>query len=139
MIELGVNYLDSDLVGIMKEEKVTWENLKVNPENFAELIMMIGNDKLSSRSAKDALREMCATGDDPSNIVERMDLTQISSEETILGIVEETIKENMAAVTDFHKGKETALRFLIGQSMSKLRGRGNPALVERLLREHLSK
>ena len=138
-IKLGINYLDSDLVGIMKEEKTAWDNLKITPENFAELIIMVGGDKLSSRSAKDVLREMFATGDDPSNIVERMDLTQITNEATITGIIKETIEENVTAVADFHKGKETALRFLIGQSMAKLRGRGNPVLVEQLLREHLSK
>jgi len=139
MLKLGINYLDSDLVGIMKEEKINWENLKVTPENFAELIVMVGSGQLSSRSAKDVLREMCMTGDDPSNIVERMDLTQITSEGAIMGIVKEIIEENASAVADFHKGKETALKFLIGQSMSKLRGRGNPALVEKLLRERLSK
>ena len=139
MIKLGVNYLDSDLVGIMKEEKTSWDSLKVTPENFAELIMMVENGKVSSRSAKDILREMFVTGDDPSNIVERMDLTQITDEDAIVGVVQETLKENASAVSDFHKGKETALRFLIGQSMAKLRGRGNPVLVEKLLREHLSK
>jgi len=139
MVKLGVNYLDSDLVGIMKEEKATWDSLKITPENFAELITIVGSNKVSSRSAKDILREMFATGDDPGNIVERMDLTQIVDEGTIENIIKETIGENAAAVADFRKGKETAIRFLIGQSMAKLRGRGNPALVEKLLREHLSK
>jgi len=139
MVKLGVNYLDSDLVGIMKEEKATWDSLKITPENFAELITIVGGNKVSSRSAKDILREMFATGDDPGNIVERMDLTQIVDEGTIENIIKEMIGKNAAAVADFRKGKETAIRFLIGQSMAKLRGRGNPALVEKLLREHLSK
>ena len=139
MIKLGVNYLDSDLVGIMKEEKATWSDLKITPENFAELINLVGSNKVSSRSAKDILREMFVTGDDPGNIVDRMDLTQIVDEEAIKSIIKEIIGENPAAVADFRKGKDTALRFLIGQSMAKLRGRGNPALVEKLLREHLSK
>ena len=139
MIKLGVNYLDSDLVGIMKEEKTLWDTLKITPENFAELIKMVGDNKLSSRSAKDVLREMFVTGDDPGNIVGRMDLTQITDEEAIVDAIRKTLDENAPAVADFHKGKETALQFLIGQSMAKLRGRGNPQLVEKLLREHLSK
>lgn len=139
MIRLGVNYLDSDLVGIMKEERVNWDTLKITPENFAELILMVGQEKLSSRSAKDVLREMFATGDDPGNIVERMDVTQITDEQPIINAVEEIIRDNASAVADFQKGKETALQFLIGQSMAKLRGRGNPVLVEKLLRERLSK
>ena len=36
---------------------------------------------------------------------------------------------------DYKNGKETVLKFLIGQTMTHLRGRGNPALLEKLLRE----
>jgi len=108
MIKLGVNYLDSDLVGIMKEEKTLWDTLKITPENFAELIKMVGDNKLSSRSAKDVLREMFVTGDDPGNIVGRMDLTQITDEEAIVDAIRKTLDENAPAVADFHKGKETA-------------------------------
>ena len=139
VIKLGINYLDSDLVGLMKEQKTTWEDLKITPENFSELINMIATEQISSRSAKDVLREMFETGEDPSNIVERMDLTQISDEGEIGQVVDEVLGANEKAIADYKKGKENALKFLVGQTMAKLRGRGNPELVEQLLRERLSK
>ncbi|MEX2054057.1 MAG: Asp-tRNA(Asn)/Glu-tRNA(Gln) amidotransferase subunit GatB [Candidatus Colwellbacteria bacterium] len=139
VIQLGINYLDSDLVGLMKEKKVSWPELKVTPENFAELVLMAHSQKVSSRTAKDLLREMFETGGDPSNIVERMDLTQISDTTEISKAVGEVLQNNEKAVADFNKGKDSALKFLVGQTMAKLRGRGNPELVEQLLREQLSK
>ena len=139
VVKLGINYLDSDLIGIMKEEKISWEELKVSPENFAELIVMISNDKVSSKSAKQILREMVATGDDPSHIVERMDLSKISDKGAIEDAVKEVITDNDKAVEEYKSGKETVLKFLVGQTMAKLRGRGNPELIEKLLQEHLSK
>ncbi len=138
-VKLGVNYLDSDLIGLMKEKKFDWSQLKITPENFAELIGMIHSQKISSRTAKDVLRDMFETGDDPSNIVERMDLTQISDTDELGRVVDEVLQANERAIADYAKGKENALKFLIGQTMAKLRGRGNPELVEQLLRERLSK
>lgn len=139
VIKLGINYLDSDLVGIMSEYKSSWADLKITPENFAELITMLHAGKISSKTGKDVLREMFSTGDDPSHIVDRMDLTQISDEDTIGKTVDEVIAENEQAVVDYRGGKETAVKFLVGQTMAKLRGRGNPELIERLLLERLSR
>ncbi|MDZ4231618.1 MAG: Asp-tRNA(Asn)/Glu-tRNA(Gln) amidotransferase subunit GatB, partial [Patescibacteria group bacterium] len=139
LIRLGINYLDSDLVGLMREKKVPWDELKITPENFAELVSLANSQTISSRITKNVLREMFETGEDPSNIIERMDLTQISDTDEIAKAVKEILQTNSKAVADFKKGKETALKFLVGQTMAKLRGRGNPELVEQLLREHLAK
>jgi len=48
-------------------------------------------------------------------------------------------EKNKKAVEDYKKGKETAIKFLIGQAMAKLRGRGSPELLEKLFRENLPK
>ena len=47
------------------------------------------------------------------------------------------IKNNSAAVADYKAGKETAIKFLVGQVMKATRGRANPQVVDGLLREKL--
>jgi aspartyl-tRNA(Asn)/glutamyl-tRNA(Gln) amidotransferase subunit B len=42
------------------------------------------------------------------------------------------------SVADFRAGKETALKFLVGQVMKASRGKADPMVVEAVLREHLS-
>ena len=106
---------------------------------MAELVQLIESGEVSSRVAKDVLREMFKTGADPHSIIKEKDLGQISDEGEIVKIVKEIIEENKKAVEDFKKGKGTAVKFLIGQAMARLRGRGNPELLEKLFQEYLSK
>ena len=139
LVDTAVNYIDSDLVGLMNKEKVPWGSLKITPENFGELLVKLQNEEISTRTAKDVLAKMFETGADPDNIIQEEGLEQVSDEEEIAKIVKEVISENENAVEDYKRGKETAVKFLIGQAMAKLRGRGNPALLEKLFRENLPK
>lgn len=52
---------------------------------------------------------------------------QISDEETIGKIIEEVIAENQKAFDEYRQGNENVLQFLVGKTMGKLKGRGNPA------------
>lgn len=134
-IQLVFNYLVSDLRGLMVEQKITFDELKITPENFADLIVLISKGDLSSRMAKDILKEMSLTGLDPNKIIEQGGLKQISREDELKPILEEIIKENSEAVTNYKNGKETALQFLIGQAMAKLKGKGNPEALKKILKK----
>jgi aspartyl-tRNA(Asn)/glutamyl-tRNA(Gln) amidotransferase subunit B len=57
--------------------------------------------------------------------------------EQIATAVKQAIEENPKAVDDYHRGKKGALNFLVGQVMQKTRGRADPALTNRLIREQL--
>lgn len=138
-VRLLANYLISDFIGLLKEKSIWFSESKVTPENFAELISLISKGEVTSRVAKDVLRVMAETGADPSAVVRERGLRQVSDEDAIRTAIEEVIKENRAAVDDFRNGKEAALQFLIGQVMAKMSGRGNPELLETLLRDELSK
>ena len=81
---------------------------------------------------------MFETGVDPDTVIKEKDLGDAKDEET-LAIIDGVISENEKAIADFRNGKEAAVKFLVGQAMGKLRGRGNPLLVEKLFLERLSK
>lgn len=134
-IGLLFNYLSSDLKGLMNEQKISVNDLKITPENFADLIVLIINGEISSRSAKDVLREMNFTGLDPRAIVKEKGLEQVFDENEIEKAVIEIIDKNQKAVEDYKNGKETVLQFLIGQVMEKLKGRGNPELLKKIFKK----
>jgi len=138
-IKLLVNYLTSDLIGLLNENKQTIRDLKIKGEDLAELIALIEKGEISSRTAKDVLREMFGSGADPHSVIKEKDLGQVSDEKEIEKIVKTVISENKKAVEDYKKGKDTAVKFLIGQAMAHLRGRGNPELLEKLFLENLPK
>ncbi|OGM89693.1 glutaminyl-tRNA synthase (glutamine-hydrolyzing) subunit B [Candidatus Wolfebacteria bacterium RBG_13_41_7] len=134
-IQLFFNYLTSDVKGLMSEQKIAFSELKITPENFADLIVLFIKGDLSSRLAKDILKEMSLTGLDPNKIIEKGGLKQISGEDELRPALEEIVKENPEAVSNYKKGKETALQFLIGQAMAKLKGKGNPEVLKKILKE----
>ncbi|KKU92690.1 MAG: Aspartyl/glutamyl-tRNA(Asn/Gln) amidotransferase subunit B, partial [Parcubacteria group bacterium GW2011_GWA1_48_11b] len=69
--QLLYNYLTSDLFGLMAETGAAIGDIKIDPENFADLVILASGGKISSRTAKDILRKMLETGMDPNDIVKR--------------------------------------------------------------------
>jgi len=137
-IVLAFNYFTSDLQGLMMmRPDMTFSDLKINPEDFADLILLIASQKVSSRSAKDILKKMFDTGLDPNQILSQERLEQISDEAALKQIAEEVVKENTTAIADYRKGKTAALQFLIGKAMAKLRGRGNPEILLKIFKDLL--
>ncbi len=131
------NYLVSDIRGLTNELKIGIKELNITPENFADLIVLAIKGEVSSRIAKDLIREMHISGLDPRRIIEEKGLSQISNESAIEKIIQEVIAENPEAVKDYKQGKGNTFQFLIGKSMAKLKGRGNPEKIKELLIKNL--
>ena len=133
LIKLATNYLTTDLLGLLKGASVKGEDFLITPENFAEFISLIEEGKISSKIAKIVLEEMFKTGADPSQIIEEKGLVLITNEKEIEKIAHQVVSENQKAVSDFKRGKEAALQFLIGQVMAKTKGKANPKLAREIL------
>ena len=88
---------------------------------------------LSGPAAKMVFEEMFLNGKKAGEIVAEKGLDQISSSEEIEKIVAEVIAGNSQAVSDYAKGKEQALAFLIGQVMKATKGRANPGMAKEIL------
>ena len=136
-IELIFNYLSSDLIGLMNEKYLNWEELAVSPHAFGELMAMISKKEISSRAAKDVLKVMLETGKEPNVIVKEENLGQINDTEFIKEIVKKIIEKNPKAVADYKKGKEESIQFLIGQVMRETKGKINPETLKNILNQCL--
>ena len=109
------------------------EKFKITAENFAELMNMIAEEKISSPAAKTLLKKMFETGGDPSQLLESEGLAQVRDESQIEKIAKDIIAKNPKAVEDYKTGKSNALQFLVGQMMSATRGTTNPEQANRIL------
>jgi len=137
LAKLASNYILTDLQGLLKAASIGDESFLINPENFAEFLTLIYKKEISSKIAKTVLREMFATGADPSSVIEEKGLVQIIDEVKIEKIAKKVISQNQKAVADFQKGKETAIQFLIGQVMAQTKGKASPDAVNKALRKLL--
>ena len=101
----------------------------VSPEVVGELIRLVDEAVITLRTAKEVFAEAIETGETPGSIVQSRGLAQVSDANLIAEVARAVINENPAAVADYASGKRQVLGFLIGQSMRKLRGAGNPDIV----------
>ena len=94
--------------------------------------------ELTSRVAKDLLRDVVFEGKEALALAEERGLLQNNSEDAVLIIVDQVIAENGDAVNEFKAGKEASLKYLVGQGMKLSRGSANPQLLESLLKKRIS-
>jgi aspartyl-tRNA(Asn)/glutamyl-tRNA(Gln) amidotransferase subunit B len=131
------NWLIGDVAAYLNAAGREIEEVPVRPEHLAGLLALVDTGKISGRSAKEVLEEMLRTGRPADAIVQERGLVQISDEAMLAAVVQEVIAEHPGPVGDVRAGKDQAVTFLVGQVMKKTRGRANPAMVNRLVRERL--
>ena len=135
---LSANYILGDFLGLLNEASAEVDDVKIDADNFAELMSLIHKGTITTRAAKDVLKEMWATGKDPNTIVGEKDLRQTQDTGEIEKAVSKVISENQTAVADYKKGKEIALQFLLGQVMAATRGKASPEIIAEILKRLLN-
>lgn len=130
------NYLLSDAVGmISKDKEQNKQNLKLpNAENFAKIIMMISDGKLSSRGAKDLLSELLKADADPETKAKELNLIQNSDPEAMKIIVQKVIEENDKEWQEYKGGAEKLEMFFVGKCMKEAAGAGNPKVFIEIIK-----
>jgi aspartyl-tRNA(Asn)/glutamyl-tRNA(Gln) amidotransferase subunit B len=84
-------------------------------------------------------KEVVAARKTPRMILEEKGLTKISDLEEIRRIAGLVISKNAGPVAEFLRGKEGTFTFLVGQAMKESRGRAEPELLRKTLREELDR
>ncbi|MFC1598995.1 Asp-tRNA(Asn)/Glu-tRNA(Gln) amidotransferase subunit GatB [Patescibacteria group bacterium] len=137
LTKLSSNWLINNLFPLLEENQMTIKSMAMTAENMAELITLVFVKKVNSNSAAEILAEMIKTGADPSHLIKDKDLGQISDSDELESILDAIIKKNPKPVEDFKNGKEKALQALVGQVMAKTKGKANPEIVLKLLKNKL--
>lgn len=131
------NWLMGDFSRLLNAHGLEPEQAPVRPQDLAELLTLIDEGTISGKIAKTVFEEMFLTGKKARTVVEEKGLVQISDEAAVLAVVEEVLAAHPGPAADYRAGKEKALGFLVGQVMKATRGKANPALVNKLLKERL--
>lgn len=141
LIKLAANYFLTEIRKFLADKGDGIEKLPVTPENYAEFIAIVAEGKINSSAAQTVLHTMLRGGDgdtDPSHIIERLNLAQVSDADELERIVDDILAKNGKSVADFKAGKQNAFQYLIGQVMSATKGKANPKVTAELLKKKLS-
>lgn len=134
----AANWIMGELMAKMNSQNVDWSELKIIPENMAQLLSELDKGAISGKIAKEVFAEMFDTGKKAAEIIKEKGLVQISDTNAISTVIDDVLANNPKSVEDFKGGKKQAMGFLVGQVMKATKGQANPAVVNQLLNEKLS-
>jgi len=132
------NWLLSELFKHLKERNEDMKNLKITPENFAELITLVYREKINSSAGQKILEAMYQSNESPAHLMASLGLEQLDDAAALEKIVREVLDKNPAQAEQYKKGKTNILQFLVGQTMAASKGKANPKTVMDLLQKFLS-
>jgi aspartyl-tRNA(Asn)/glutamyl-tRNA(Gln) amidotransferase subunit B len=132
------NWVQSDFLARVKAEKTTADKAPVTSVMLAELAGLVSSGKISGKAGKDVFAKAWETGKNPGTLVAELGLAQVSDESSVSLWVDEAIAENAKAAADVRAGKDAAVGALVGAVMKRSRGKANPALVNKLIKEKLA-
>ena len=131
------NWLMVEAMRLMKEHEMDPEELRFSPVNLAKLIELVESGTINGSVAKEVCEIVFDKDIDPEPCVEEKGLKSVNDEGELRDAVQRVIEENPQSVEDYHGGKEKALGFLVGQTMKATKGKANPGMVNKLLKELL--
>ena len=133
----AANWLMVEVMRLLKEEAQEPEAIRFSPENLAKLIVLVDNGTINRTVAKEVFEKIFAEDIDPEAYVEENGLKVVNDEGALRAVIREVIAANPQSVTDYHNGKERARGFLVGQTMRAMKGKADPAMVNKVLEELL--
>lgn len=132
------NWLLGELFALLNKSGKSISESDISAEDLAELVILIKNDVISGKIAKEVLELMWNEKKKASVIVEEKGLKQITSTDEIKKSLQAVLDENQDKVAEYKSGKEKLFGFFIGQAMKKTGGKANPKMLNEILRELLN-
>jgi len=131
------NWVMGTLLGLLNAMDKTIEESPVSAYQLAELLKLINDGVISGKIAKTVFDEIVTSGKNPKAIVEEKGLVQVSDESAIEDIVDKVLANNPDEVETYGQGKTKLLGFFVGQVMKETRGKANPQMVNKILKDKL--
>jgi len=129
------NIVTNEVARELKHKRV--DELKFTPKDISQLAKMVDEETISTKIAKQVYEDMAKSGQNPIDIVEERGLKQISDPNILLPIIDEVISKNPQNVEKYKNGNRKLFGFFVGQVLKATKGRGNPRVVNRLIKNLL--
>jgi aspartyl-tRNA(Asn)/glutamyl-tRNA(Gln) amidotransferase subunit B len=133
----AANWIQSELLALLKESDRDIADSPVNPEALGELLKLIEGGTLSGKMAKTVFQKMFTSGMTPAEIVAAEKMEQVTDSAEIETLCRQVVEANPKEVENYRKGKAALFSFFVGQVMKASRGQANPQLVNEALKKLL--
>ncbi|MFC1571776.1 Asp-tRNA(Asn)/Glu-tRNA(Gln) amidotransferase subunit GatB [Candidatus Margulisiibacteriota bacterium] len=135
------NRVLGDILAYLNTKKTSIASIRENlpPQKMAEITKLINDDTINRNISKTVMDKILESGKSVKDVIAESGMTQVSDEGELTKIVQEVLKNNPKPVEQYKAGKKTTIGFLVGQVMKASKGRANPGLANKLLKQELDK
>lgn len=137
MIKLFSGWLLSKLSGLLEKRKIDYATMKINPENFAEFVMLLADGQLTGPNGLKVLDKMLDDGSDPSHAMEELGAQRIDDADAVKTIVESVLEQHPDEVERYKGGEKKLMKFFVGQVMKESKGNADPGTSARIITDIL--
>ena len=134
---LAANWMTGDFFAALNRTGTTIQTSPVSAAALGELVDLLTDKTINGRIAKEVFEAMVETGESPAAIVEAKGLRQVTDTGAIDEAVQKVLDANPDKLAEYKGGKEKLFGFFVGQVMKAMAGKGNPALVNDVLKSKL--
>lgn len=131
------NWVMTDVLKVVNDEKISIKEFPVTPENLGNLIKLINENVINGKIAKEIFPEMLKTKKDPQEIIKEKNLVQITDTKEIEAAIDKILSANESQIKEYLSGKDKVIGFFVGQIMKETKGKANPQIVNDMLKKKL--
>ena len=133
------NWILTDLLGLANKNRTAINELPITPDRLEQLLIFVHDGIISNKQGKAVLEKMWDTSKTPKEIIDSEGISQESNENEINKLVDKVLENHYKSVEEYMKGKDKLFGFFIGEVMKESKGKANPKIVNKILRERLKK
>ena len=133
------NWILTDLLGLANKNRTAINELPITPDRLEQLLIFVHDGIISNKQGKAVLEKMWNTSKTPKEIIDSEGISQESNENEINKLVDKVLENHYKSVEEYMKGKDKLFGFFIGEVMKESKGKANPKIVNKILRERLKK
>ena len=131
------NWLGGEAARLANETGLAPADWKLDAPKLASLLRLVDQGTIGGPGAKQVFEETFRTGAEPEAVVRAKGLAQVSDEGAIESIVDRVLAASAAEVERYRAGNKKLIGFFVGQVMKEMKGKGNPGVVNALLKKKL--
>jgi aspartyl-tRNA(Asn)/glutamyl-tRNA(Gln) amidotransferase subunit B len=135
--KISSNWMQTEVLRVLNENKCSILDFELDYKKLGDLIKFVLDGTINQTTAKKILEEMLFTKQEAAQIIQKKGLAQISDSSEVEKIVDEILVEFSQQVEQYKNGKQNVAGFLVGQVMKKSKGKANPVLVNKILRDKI--
>ncbi|MGH7496963.1 MAG: Asp-tRNA(Asn)/Glu-tRNA(Gln) amidotransferase subunit GatB [bacterium] len=135
--QTAANWVMGEVLRVLREQKTEIDAFKLSPASLAEIIQLLEQGAISTKTAKEVFEEMLVSEKSARAIVSEKGLQQVSDTSEIEKAVAEILTLHPKEVERYRAGDAKVFGFLVGQLMRAMRGKANPKVANEILKQKL--